>query len=158
MNKIFYNKKKLYKRCIGCVLAFVMSLSAFPLDIIPESIPEKAENATNNSIMDVHAETDPDTLAALITWYNGAENGGYSGSTSPSFTSGSDALSKYSKCFDDATFAANHANDTITLATTGGGSFVFDSEYNPIGTFASPFSGTLKFTTEATEYNIESYG
>ncbi len=155
MKKVLYNKKKFYNRCVGCALALVMSLTVFPLNIIPELIPEKAEKTVSNFALEAQAATDPDELAALVAWYNGSENGGYSGSTSPSFTS-SDALSKYSKCFDDTTFAATHADDTITLATTGG-PFVFDTEYNPIGTAASPFSGTLKFTTIDNEYDVETY-
>lgn len=95
--------------------------------------------------LDAHAEVDSTILAKYDSEHN------------HSFLSGELKLSEYSQCFEDATFAANHANDTITLAPTGDGVFVFDANYNPIGTEASPFIGTIVFNTSANEFNIQSY-
>lgn len=142
--KITEHKKKICKRVISMVLVFVLVLSSFPADLIPEKVKEDM-----GIIKTVYAATDPDDLAGYLDTYGTG--------SSWSFTSGDGRLAQYSKCFEDPTFAANHKNDTITLATTGTGAFVFDSDYEPIGTSDSPFEGTLIFTTSSGSFNITAY-
>ncbi|MCR5075483.1 MAG: hypothetical protein K6A79_06755, partial [Ruminococcus sp.] len=142
--KITEHKKKICKRVISMVLVFVLVLSSFPADLIPEKVKEDM-----GIIKTVYAATDLDVLAGYLDTYGTG--------SSWSFTSGDGRLAQYSKCFEDPTFAANHKNDTITLATTGTGAFVFDSDYEPIGTSDSPFEGTLIFTTSSGSFNISAY-
>ena len=158
MRYILNHKKRRFKRAISFMLVFILVLNLFPLDMVSEKIEKKT-----GLVMEVQAATDPEELAALVAWYD--SEAGYSGSTQPSFTSGvtktgntsgySD-FSLYSKCFEDSTFAAAHASDIVTLAPVQG-TFVFDSDYNPIGTSANPFSGTIKFTTSANEFAVTTY-
>lgn len=144
MNKKFDYKNKIVKRLISFALASVFVFNSFPVTINND----KAEKSSIVSVFNAHAETDPDELARLVAIYDSQNN--------PSFTSGGTELSEYSKCFEDSTFAANHANDVITLAPTGG-AFRFDEDYNPIGSENSPFRGTIKFTTTNNEFSIENY-
>ena len=158
MRYISNHKKRRFKRAISFMLVFILVLNLYPLDMVSEKIEKKT-----GLVMEVQAATDPEELAALVAWYD--SEAGYSGSTQPSFTSGvtktgntsgySD-FSLYSKCFEDSTFAAAHASDIVTLAPVQG-TFVFDSDYNPIGTSANPFSGTIKFTTSANEFAVTTY-
>ena len=144
MNKKFDYKNKIVKRLISFALASVFVFNSFPVTINND----KAEKSSIVSVFNAHAETDPDELARLVAIYDSQHN--------LSFTSGGTELSEYSKCFEDPTFAANHANDVITLAPTGG-AFRFDEDYNPIGSENSPFRGTIKFTTTNNEFSIENY-
>ncbi|MBO6161914.1 MAG: hypothetical protein J6O53_01530, partial [Eubacterium sp.] len=142
--KISEHKKKMYKRIISMMLVFVLVLGYYPAEFIQEKVKEDT-----GIIRTVHAATDPNVLAGYIATY-GASN-------SWSFTSGDGRLAQYSKCFEDADFAQNHKGDTIILATTGTGAFVFDSDYEPIGTEDYPFEGKLIFTTSAGSFSISAY-
>lgn len=139
MRKRFQYKNKIVKRAASFVLVLALILTGLPADIIPE---EKIEHT--NVVKNVKAEEDLDGLKAT-----------YSGDTHI-FTSGDGRLSEYSQCFQDATWAAAHANDKITLNPFAG-KFIFDENYNPIGNESAAFYGTIYFTTSADDFAIDAH-
>ena len=119
------------------MLVWVLLLTELPLNLVSDDVDEILEDA--GLVMNVQA-------AELSEWTE----------TSYTFTSGDGRLSEYSQCFQDADWAATHANDTLIL-NPNAGKFVFDADYNPIGNASAPFYGTIILTTSAEEYAIETH-
>ena len=138
MKKYIKKYNKLFKRCISFVLVVTLIFTGTPVDIISNEIDEIIEQA--GIAMTVKAAE----LNELTEKYTG---------NSFTFTSGAPELSEYSQCFQDAVWAAAHANDSITL-NSGDGKYIFDANYNPIGSENAPFNGTILLNTTIDEYAI----
>lgn len=140
MKKQFRYKKRIFKLLISFTLVLALILTGLPVSMIPE---EKTEHT--NVVMKVKAAEELNELTAK---YN---------AHAYSFTSGGTELSEYSQCFQDAAWAADHANDTITLNSVGG-VFSFDANFNPIGNTSSTstaFNGTIILNTTADKFDVE---
>ncbi|MGN0421027.1 MAG: hypothetical protein ACI4E4_11370 [Acetatifactor sp.] len=137
MKKYFRRKNRIIKRAVSFMLVWVLLLTELPLNLVSDDVDEILEDA--GLVMNVQA-------AELSEWTE----------TSYTFTSGDGRLSEYSQCFQDAAWAATHANDTVIL-NPNAGKFVFDANYNPIGNASAPFGGTIILTTSAEEYAIETH-
>ena len=137
MKKYFRRKNRIIKRAVSFMLVWVLLLTELPLNLVSDDVDEILEDA--GLVMNVQA-------AELSDWTE----------TSYTFTSGDGRLSEYSQCFQDADWAATHANDTLIL-NPNAGKFVFDADYNPIGNASAPFYGTIILTTSAEEYAIETH-
>ena len=135
MKKYFRRKNRIIKRAVSFMLVWVLLLTELPLNLVSDDVDEILEDA--GLVMNVQA-------AELSDWTE----------TSYTFTSGDGRLSKYSQCFQNADWAATHANDTLIL-NPNAGTFVFDADYNPIGNASAPFNGTIILNTSAEEYAIE---
>lgn len=139
MKKIFDRKNKIYKRIVSFAVALALVFTGIPADLIGEDLLERT-----GLVMNADAEGELDALKAKYTAHN------------YTFTSEDPDLSEYSQCFRDAAWAADHANDTITLNPTTS-RYLFDANYNPIGNASAPFYGTIYLNTGADDYYIESY-
>ena len=139
MKKYIKKYNKLFKRCISFVLVVALIFTGTPVDIISNEIDEIIEQA--GIAMTVKAAE----LNELTEKYTG---------NSFTFTSGAPELSEYSQCFQDAVWAAAHANDSITL-NSNSGKYTFDANYNPIGSENAPFNGTILLNTTIDEYAID---
>lgn len=139
MKKLFNHKNKIFRRLLCFTLVLALVLSGIPSDLVSDEVLERT-----GLVMNVKAEGELDALKEK-----------YSGNIH-NFTSGTADLSEYSQCFQDATWAASHANDTITL-NPAAGSFVFNSDYYPIGNAGAPFSGTIYLNTSATDFAVDAY-
>ena len=144
MKKFFNRKNKIYMRIVSITLILVLMLTGIPMDLIPVDLIREDIMERTGLVMKVKADNELNTLKAK-----------YSGH-SYTFTSDGPEISEYSQCFQDATWAADHANDTITLNPTSG-RFLFDQNYNPIGNASAPFGGTIYLNTGADDYYIETF-
>lgn len=142
MRKLFIRNNRIFKRVISFTLATVLVLNGLPVDIISDRVFENSE-----LVMEAKAaeNLDADALAELTAKYS---------SNAYSFTSGGNELSEYSQCFQDATWAANHANDIITLNPVAN-KFVFDANFNPIGNENAAFYGSIIYNTTADDFAVD---
>lgn len=136
MKKKYNYKSRAFKRLVCLTLAFTLVFTGVPLDIISEDITEQI-----GIMMNAMAD---DVLESLKEKYSG---------TNHTFTSGTPDLSEYSLCFQDSSWAATHYNDTITL-NPAAGTFVFDSNYNPIGNASAAFEGTFILNTTVDDFAV----
>lgn len=139
MKRYFKCKNKIVKRGVRLLLVMTLLLTGLPMNLISDDMDKLVKDA--GLVMNIKAAD----VSGLTSQYT--EN-------SYSFISGESKLSEYSQCFQDATWAAAHANDILTLSPSGG-KFVFDADYNPIGNADAPFNGTIILTTDAEEFAIE---
>ena len=140
MNKRFKYKNRIFKRVISFTLVLALVLSGLPADLIPDDVVENA-----GIVMNVKAAEELDTLLASYTEHSYV------------FNSGENRLSEYSQCFQDAEWAEDHANDSLTLNPTAG-IFIFDANYNPIGngdSSATAFAGTIILNTSADDFAVQ---
>lgn len=142
MRKLFIRNNRIFKRVISFTLATVLVLNGLPVDIISDRVFENSE-----LVMEAKAaeNLDADALAELTAKYS---------SNAYTFTSGGNELSEYSQCFQDATWAANHANDIITLNPVAN-KFVFDANFNPIGNENAAFYGSIIYNTTADDFAVD---
>lgn len=141
MKRYFKCKNKTFKRSVSFVLVLTLLFTGIPLNQISDEVDKLVENL--GLVMNVEAAELSD-LTSKFTEHSYV------------FTSGGSDLSDYSQCFQDAEWAAEHYNDTITL-NPNAGKFVFDANYNPIGNLEAPFNGKIILTTDAYEYAIDAY-
>ena len=145
MNKRKKYKNKILKRVLSVTLTIALVFSGLPSFVIPKEVEEYVGIESN--VM-AAPELTEEELAALTSGHS---------SNTYSFTSGGPELSEYSQCFQDSTWAAYHTNDTLTLNPVDD-KFVFDSNYNPIGSESAPFSGTIIYNTTASDFAVEARG
>ncbi|MCR4794882.1 MAG: hypothetical protein K5898_06905 [Ruminococcus sp.] len=142
MRKLFIRNNRIFKRVISFALATALVLNGLPVDIISDKIFENSE-----LVMEAKAaeNLDAEALAELTAKYS---------ANAYSFTSGGSELSEYSQCFQDAAWAANHAEDIITLSPVAN-KFVFDANYNPIGNESAAFCGSIIYNTTAGDFAVD---
>lgn len=137
MKRFFNRKNKIFRRILSFTLVIALVLTGLPADLISEDILERT-----GIVMNVKADTVSDELKAKYTAHT------------YTFTSEDPDLSEYSQCFQDATWAADHDHDTITLNPTSS-RYLFDANYNPIGNASAPFYGTIYLNTGTNDFYIE---
>ena len=137
MKMIFDRKNRLFKKLVSLTLVMALVFTGMPMNYVSEEIKERIGLVLN-------AKAD-ETLDELKAKYTGNAH---------NFTSGTPNLSEYSQCFQDSTWAASHSNDTITL-NPAAGSFVFDSNYHPIGNASAAFEGTIVLNTSADDFVVD---
>ncbi|MBE5958521.1 MAG: hypothetical protein E7254_06625 [Lachnospiraceae bacterium] len=136
MRKTINNRKKITKRIVSITLALTLVFAGLPTDMISENAID-----IGGLVKKVKAAGELEELKARFTGHF------------YTFTSEQTDFSDYSKCFQDSSWAAEHAEDTITLNPVGG-SFLFDTNYNPIGNSSAPFDGTVYFNTNASDFAV----
>lgn len=141
MKRYFKCKNKTFKRSVSFVLVLTLLFTGIPLNQISDEVDKLVENL--GLMMNVEA-AELSELTSRFTEHSYV------------FTSGGSDLSDYSQCFQNAAWAAEHYDDTITL-NPNAGKFVFDANYNPIGNSTAPFNGKIILTTDAYEYAIDAY-
>ena len=134
---------KTFRRIVSLMLAFLVAFPGFPAGVVTNGVLEYP-----GLVMDVKADGELDELLAYYT------------ANTYTFTSEQNTqrpiLSEYSQCFQNATWAAEHADDTITLLPISS-KFVFDENYHPIGNASAPFSGTIYLNTNADDFAVETH-
>lgn len=148
MKKKFKSKNIIYKRLISFTLVVALLVSGVPMDMISDEIKEKTGIEMTVQAAAEVPQTQLDKYSA----------NSYTFTTNNTYTSDGVTYSfaEYSQCFQDETWAADHANDTITL-NPANGTFIFDSTYNPIGNTASgcAFNGTIILNTSLNEFAVQ---
>ncbi len=137
MKNAFKIENKAFKKAFSFILAIALIFTGNPVKL-------NFEDAVVNTGLVINANA-AESIEVLKARYSG---------TAHTFQSGDSALSDYSQCFQDSTWANAHKNDIITLNPVGG-KFIFDVNYNPIGNSTAPFSGTIIFNTSADSFTVE---